>query len=159
MKVTLAAPAEVSDLVFVKLAREIAMGVFDLEVILERQGITPKQWQTISKHVRFQRLLRSEVEAWNSALNTPERIKLKSAAMVEEWLPELYARLHDRGESLNAKIEGGKLAAALAGIGKQAAIGGGVEPLVVTINLGSDKNIRIEKNVGPMIDGEAVEGP
>ena len=58
---------------------------------------------------RFQALLETETAQWNGALNTQERVKIKASAMIEEWLPEAHERMHDRGESLNAKTELGKL--------------------------------------------------
>lgn len=132
------------------------MGIHDLDAILERAGVAADQWARVAKNKRFQGILRNEIEAWNGALNTHERVKIKSAVILEDWLPELHARLHDKDESLNSKIEGGKLAASLAGLGRQAQVGGAAENLVVTINLGADHNIKFEKNITPTLESEVV---
>lgn len=141
----------VSELVLVKLAREIAMDIHPIETILKQYSITSERWEELQRLPRFIALLESEVGAWNTALNTHERVKLKSAAMMEEWLPELNNRLHDRHEALPAKIEAGKLLTKMAGIGERGpAEGGGGERFTVTINLGAGSTpITIARDVTP----------
>jgi len=130
-----------------KLAREVAMDIHPLEVILESHGVTLDRWEQISKLPAFENLLRSEVEAWNSATNTAERVKIKSLAFVEEALPEFFARAHDPKEPLNSKVEVLKTVSKFAGVGGSVdgAIAG--EKLMVTINLGADQTLKIEKDV------------
>lgn len=140
------------DVIFVKLARELAMGIHSLDTILQNNQIDQNNWESIQKHPRFLQLLEVESSTWGSALNTHERVKLKSAAMIEEWLPELFVRMHDSNEALNSKIEAGKLVRDLAGFAK-GAVGfeGGGERFSVTINLGADNQIKIEKDVTPKV--------
>lgn len=152
--------SRISDNTLVKLAREIAMDIHPLAEVLKAHQIEPKDWEYIQDMPRFQYLLETEAAQWHGALNTHERVKIKAAALVEEWLPELNERMHDRAESLNAKIEAGKLAARLAGMGLTGAgvNGGGGEGLKVTINLGADAQLTFEKQLPPrVIDGEAEE--
>lgn len=134
---------------YLKLAREIAMDIRPVDDILASLGVEQSEWDQISQTPAFQSLLRSEVEAWQSATNTAERVKIKSLAFVEEALPEFYARAHDPREPLNAKIEVLKTISKFAGVG--ASIDGAVsgEKLTVTINLGSDHSLKIEKDVTP----------
>lgn len=148
----------ISEVTFVKLAREVALGIQSIETILESNKIDQNTWEIIQTHPRFLQVLETESSAWNSALNTHERVKLKSAAMIEEWLPEAYLKLHDQNETLNSKTELGKLIRDLAGFAKQ---GVGVEAVgekfSVTINLGADNQLKFEKSAGPVtIDGEVV---
>lgn len=135
----------------VKLAREIAMDIQPIEAILKHYEIDQKRWDELLRNSRFKALLASESEAWNAALNTHERVKLKAAAMLEEWLPELNNRLHDRQENLPAKIEGGKILKSIAGFdGRQADVGLGGEKFTVTINLGAaTAPIEISKEITP----------
>ncbi|MGZ5095546.1 MAG: hypothetical protein ACXWCH_30895 [Burkholderiales bacterium] len=85
-------------------------------------------------------------------MNTPERVKVKAAAMLEEWLPELNNRLHDGDESLTAKIEGGKMLTKLAGMDGRADVAVGGERFTFTINLGAAAApITIEKDVTPKV--------
>lgn len=137
-----------ANIALVKLAREIAMDIQPIETILKQYSITAQMWERLQSNSRFQSLLSSEVEAWNTALNTHERVKLKAAAMLEEWLPELNNRIHDREEALPAKIEGGKMLTKIAGIGVSAVDGsGGGERFTVTINLGEDSKFTFEKQL------------
>ena len=144
------------ELILLKLAREIAMDIRPVEEILEIHKINGENWENIQKNPYFQGILSSEVEAWQSANNTSERLKIKSLAMVEEALPEFYARMHDPKEPLPAKTDVLKTIAKFAGVGGSdfnAAVGG--EKLSVTINLGSDHQLRIEKEVtSKVIDHE-----
>jgi len=142
-----------TDALYVKLAREIAIDHHELGDILTRYGVTELEWERIRTDPRFQSLLKTEIEAWQSAVNTHERTKLKAAAMIEEWMPEAMGRLHDKGENLSAKVELGKLIARIAGMGlNNAEINGGVgEKFSVTINLGSDNQLKFEKEVTPKV--------
>lgn len=140
-----------------KLAREIAMDIRPLDDILSAHGIDHARWENIHSNPRFQTLLRSEVESWESATNTAERVKIKSLAFVEESLPEFFARAHDRREPLNSKVEVLKTVAKFAGVG--GSVDGAVagEKLMVTINLGADHSLKIEKDVtSKVIDHEEI---
>lgn len=145
-----------NDLTLVKLAREVAMNIQSIETILEANQIDIETWEDIKVLPKFNQLLESETSAWNSAINTHERVKLKSAAVIEDWLPEAYARMHDQSENLNAKTELGKLVARLAGMGltNTNITDGSGERFSVTINLGNDAQLKFEKEM-PMktIDG------
>lgn len=135
-----------------RLAREIAINLSDIETILKHHRITPETWSTIQSNPRFLKLLEAETVAWNSAGNTHERTRLKAAALVEEWLVEANTRLHDPDETLSAKVELGKLLTKIAEMGErtpgQAAVG---ERFSVTINLGADHKLQFEKNVTPQV--------
>lgn len=145
------------DVTFLKIAREIAMDINPLEKILETHGVSQEEWLRIQDNMQFQEYLRGSIQEWNSAVNTSERVKLKSMAFVEEALPEFYARAHDPKEALPAKVEVLKTVARLAGFGNN--VDGSVsgERLSVTINLGSDQQVKIEKNLNPQyIEGDTL---
>lgn len=126
-----------SDLVMVKLAREIAMDIQPLPIILKQHAISDETWSQLQRNTKFQTLLGTEVEAWQTALNTHERVKLKSASMLEEWLPELNTRMHDHEEALPAVIEAGKMLARIAGLGMPGEVVGNVgERFVINISMG-----------------------
>lgn len=135
-----------------RLAREIAVSLYDIETILKHNQITPETWANIQSNPHFLRLLESETAAWNSAGNTHERTRLKAAALVEEWLCEANARLHDPEETLSAKVELGKLLTKIAEVGVSAhgpaAIG---ERFSVVINLGADQRLQFDKQVTPKV--------
>jgi len=154
---TLPAPIDIfDDTRMLKLARELAMDIRPLDDILDKLGISEGEWAAIKDSGPFTRYLRSATEEWHSALNTQERVKLKSLAMVEESLPEFFARMHDARENLPAKTEVLKTISRFAGVGGNASYeNGGAERMVVTINLGADQQLRIERDITPSIEHEA----
>lgn len=138
----------------VKLAREIAMDVTELDQILKTHNVEPLEFEEIKRNPRFQRVLEAEVVAWNTAVNTNERVKLKAGSMLEEWLPELYSRMNDPRENLLAKIKGGELVARLADMGQRGGAGDGqslVDRVSITINLGDDKKLEFDKRLPPKV--------
>lgn len=143
---------EISDQLLIKLAREIAMGIRNLDSILEYAGVGQDLWETIQANTRFQQLLQSMTDEWNGVLNTHERVKLKSSAIIEEWLPEAFVRLHDRGEILSQKVELAKTITRLAGMGlDRASVEGGSERFSLVINIGDgvEHKVSVER---PTID-------
>ena len=82
---------------------------------------------------------------------------LKSLAMVEESLPEFYARMHDPRESLSAKTEVLKAISRFAGVGVVGTEVGMGERLTVNINLGGDAKLTVTKDVTPRGNIEGVE--
>lgn len=146
-----------NDVTLLKLAREIAMDIRPVEDILATHGVKDSDWEEICKLPIFQDYLRGAVQEWQSATNTADRVRLKSLAFVEESLPEFFARAHDPKETLAAKTEVLKTVAKFAGVGGnvEGAVSG--EKMIVTINLGADRQFRVEKDVTPqVIEGEAL---
>lgn len=142
--------ASYNDVLLLKLSREIAMDIRPLPDILASHGVTVERWSEIQSIPRFQAYLRQAMEEWASAANTAERVRLKSLAIVEEVLPEFYARMHDARETLTAKTEVLKSIAKFGNVG----VGPGTDAdlgnrMTVTINLGEDRKIQIEKDVTP----------
>lgn len=152
-----------SDIAMVRLAREIAMDIHPIETILKQYSISDEAWSQLQRSTRFTTLLSTEVEAWQTALNTHERVKMKSAAMLEEWLPELYRRMHNDDEAMPAVIEAGKMLSRIAGLGLSneltAAIG---ERFSITINMGPAietyiKDVTPTEMASKVIENEASE--
>lgn len=145
-----------TDVTLVKLARELAMEIHPLEDILKAHQIEPELWGIIQENHRFQALLDTETAQWNGALNTSERVKIKAAALIEEWLPEANMRVHDKHEPLSAKTDLAKLIRDLAGFSRSGmSVENGGERFSVTINLGADAQLKFEKQLPPkIIDAE-----
>ena len=145
------------ELTIVKLAREIAMDLRPIEDIVESLGISSPEWDAIQALPVFQDRVRTATEEWQSGMNTSERVRMKSLAFVEEALPEFFARAHDPKEGLAAKTEVLKTISKFAGIGGSVDGAGSGERMVVTINLGADHQLKVEKNVTPqVIEGQAL---
>jgi hypothetical protein len=144
-------PKDLSELTLLKLSREIARDIHPIESILERFGIDAELWSDIRTMPRFISFLQHEIETWNSAPNTSERVKIKSLSFVEELLPEMYERAHDPRETLSSKVELLKTVGRFGGVGVSTSEGGIGEKLSVTINLGADKELKFEKDVTPPV--------
>ena len=83
-------------------------------------------------------------------------MRLKSLAFVEEALPDFYARAHDPTENLQHKIRVLEVVAKFAGVGGNVDTALSGEKFSVTINLGADHQVRIERDVTPqVIEGDA----
>ena len=140
------------------LAREVAMDIQPIEVTLERYGVSAAEWERLRHNRRFDEYLKDAVTTWQSALNSGERIKVKSLAVIEQWLLNAYGELNGTA-NLRDKTELAKLIARLAGVGEKAtdAMATG-EKISITINMG-DTSVRTEKVVGPkVIEGELSDG-
>jgi hypothetical protein len=146
--VTVKSPFQ-DDVILVQLTREIAMDISDLESILKRYEIPQERFEAIQQNPRFIHLMQEAVTAWHSALNTEQRVKFKSASMLEMWLEEAHTRLHDKSESLAAKTELAKFIGRLAGMGLTGAgfSGESGEKFSITINLGADAKLQFEKKL------------
>ncbi len=125
------------------LAREVAMDIRVLDEILITYGLTRIQYDFLQENNEFyKQALHTLTIEWNSALSTPERLKIESAAILEDALPRLGARMQNQAEGLPGVIEAAKLFAKMAGVGEreanQAAPG---EKFSITINLGGDEKI------------------
>lgn len=151
-------PSAVHDEIkLVKLAREVAMGIKPLKQVVEEFGISTAEWVVISQNAWFNQILSAEIEAWGAAQNTAERVKLKSASMIEEFLPEAYKRLNDRSENLNHKVELLKTVVNLSQLGGRAGVDVNGDParsVTVTINLGADTQLNYQRKAPapPTID-------
>ena len=149
-----------------RLAREVAMGIVDVDVILEKHELSARDWERIADNPRFKALLREEMITWHSGLNTRQRVEIKTWAMIEEALPQLWNYLHDDRFADAAKVS---LLSALqkqVGIGqKDAALAGdGGQRISITINTGTDQ-VKVERDVTPQViegvadDGLKISGP
>jgi hypothetical protein len=137
---------------FIILAREIAMDIQPLETILKRHGISADEWPRVQASPRFQNYLTDALLTWTSALNAPERIKVKSLTVIEDWLLTAYRELQENDGSLRDKTELAKLIARLAGVGEKAASDLPVgEKISITINMGTE-TIRHEKVVDVQLE-------
>ncbi len=143
-------PASVYDEVkLVKLARQIAMGVKDLPDILFANDLTQREFEEISKLPHFKRILDAEVRSWASIDSAEDRVRVKSASLIEEFLPELYARLNDRDENLTGKVKALELASKWARLGQTEAPTAGApgDRVQVIINLGADNKLVYDKQL------------
>lgn len=153
-------PEHAIDTQMLELARNIAMGLYELDELLGMLGIDRRAFERWKTHPRFLSYLRSETQAWQKAGNTVERAQLKAAAIVENWLLEANAQLHNKTSPLNHKVELAKTVMKIAGIGESNIIGagkGGSGGFSLTINIGPGADERVTLTPKVTIDHEPDE--
>ena len=133
---------------FLRLAAEIAMEISPLADILRAHNIGEEEWERIQKTARFQMLLLEAVKEWNAATNTPDRVKVKSAVMLEQSLPDMYGHLIDSRHPLAAKTELLKLIAKLAGVDNTSK-GDGIAPERFVLNINIGDNVKRAIGISP----------
>lgn len=139
------------------LAREMAMAIQPVEKILNAVGVSQAQFEKfILPNAFYKRAYQSFVLEWESALSTNKRIALGAAAILEDSLPKLNARMINDINPLSSVTETAKLFAKLAGAGetKEAVQG---ERFTITINMGGEK-VRIEETIGAVQIPHIIEG-
>jgi hypothetical protein len=143
----------------VKLAREIAMDLRPLDDILELHGISRGEFERIKVNPYFTRVLTAEKEVWEAASNTRQRVEMKAAAIVEEFLPELYRRMVNPKEDLLKVVKGLEHASRLAKMGNEKIDSVDMaDKVVITINMGADARLEMTKQVpAKVIDHDADE--
>jgi hypothetical protein len=139
------------------LAREMAMAIQPVEKILASVGISQAQFEKfILPNAFYKRAYESFVLEWESALSTNRRIALGAAAILEDSLPKLNARMINDINPLSSVTETAKLFAKLAGAGETKEVTSG-ERFNITINLGGEK-IRIQETIGAIQIPKLIEG-
>ena len=105
--------------------------------------LTEADYTRLLENPFFKNALEVSIIEWNSAHSVEQRIKLRSAAALEDALPTLAARMTKQDEPLTSAIETGKLFAKLAQIGEDRRGGLPGEQFKIVINLGADKKLDI----------------
>lgn len=142
---------DLDEFALAKLAREMAMNIRPALTVFEDFGITPEDYYGIEKNEFFKRAKEQFALEWNSALSVNERVKLISAAFLEEALPRLGKRMMG-DEPLPAATEVAKLFARNAGLGEGKGEQKTSERFQITINIGEevktfDKALMPDSNV------------
>lgn len=130
------------------LARELVMGIYEVEDVLKRYGVSWDEFDRIRELPRFQKLVEQITVEWGSTMNTRERIKFKSLAGLEDGLPDLFRAAKDSRETLASRVEAFKLARVLGGIGERDPNEIAPEKFTLTINVGET----VTEIGGPVID-------
>jgi hypothetical protein len=155
-------PIKLDSVELAKLAREIAMDLRERVDILKDFKLTEAQYDFLeANNDFFKNALQSAVLEWHSPLSTMERIKLQSAAILEETLPALGARMQNKAEGLPGVVETAKFFAKNAGIGERGVGDAGAgERFTINIDLGGDQKITVSTSEGTEADqGGAAGGP
>src|SRR5262245_14559834 len=100
-----------------KLAREFAMNIKTREDILTVYKLSEEEMQK-TKAISYFITARDQMTIeWNSALSTPQRLRLSSLALLEESLLDVAVRMSNPNEPLTGAIQTAKFLADLGGMG------------------------------------------
>lgn len=149
------AETEVFAVDFAQLAREVAMDIFPVKDILELHKLSDFEWARIQSNKRFQAMLADITREWNSALNTKERVRVKSATGLEAVLERYILDIGDLTIPLNQRVEAGKFLAKLGEMDGSLVQGGGGGGAAFQINIqiGEVKRtVDVSPQVGKLIE-------
>lgn len=124
-----------------RLAREIAMNIRMRHDILAEFKLTDTQYDYLEANNEFyQAALKNACIEWHAPLNTQERLRVEAAAILEDSLVGLGARMQNRAEGLPGVVEVAKLFAKVAGVGeREAGSAAPGERFTINIDLGGDR--------------------
>ena len=137
-----------------KLAREMAMNIRDRGDILKEFNLTGHQYDFLEAyHIFYREVYANACREWHAPLTTQERITVEAAAILEDSLLTIGARMQNKGEGLPGVVEAAKLFAKIAkvDVAEKGATAPG-ERFSINIDLGGDKKITVETTAAPAID-------
>jgi len=120
------------------LAREAAIDLRDIEEVLETYKVPAATYEKLKVTEFFGKLVDAARIEWQSALNTVPRTQLEAAAIVEQAMPKIYARMVDPKEPLNHVVEAGKWLSDVAGLKKGTTNAEPQEKFTIRIDLSAD---------------------
>lgn len=153
-------PVNDLDETMLRVARNLAQGIYPLEQVLEFCQVDPRDFNTWKDHPRFIQYLSAESEQWSNATNAHERTKVKAGIILEGFMLDAGAELADRKLPLNHRVELGKLLAKIAGMGEPklmaGAGGGGGFTLQINIAPGQPP-VQIKPDIGKVINHDEYQ--
>lgn len=127
-------------------AYQVATEVDTFDAICKAFGLTIKQGHALTRHPKYESYLHQARTEWAAVHNTAQRAELKAARATEEAIPAMYAFIHDPAAPGSAKVEAFKALGRIGKVGERATKeGASGETLKITINLGEDRKLEIEK--------------
>lgn len=126
------------------LAREVAMDILELEEILRLNRVSAEEWETLKEHPIFQTLLVRELEHWNSALTTAERVRIKALSVVEDSLLAAAKVINNDAEGAQGRARMLEAVAKIANVGEKKDMAGEGGKVLIQINMGADAKLKHE---------------
>lgn len=141
-----------------QLAVELATEISPIKDILSRHSMTTDGLRKKMEDPRFIGMIREAKRVWGSDLGAKERIRVKSAVLIEDALLELNNIFHDKELAAPARLEAFKSLAKVADVYEQPRNGAAVgERVSININIpGVEKPIVFEGTAQPVLEGEVA---
>lgn len=143
----------------VALARDLAMDMYDPQVLLKKHGISAGQFTALEAMPYFQKVVKELAEEWHAPKNSQQRLAIGAAVGLEEVLPDVIARAKIKNEPLQGVAQLVKVLADIAGANQSAnrQAAPAREQFKITINLGADQEVYAKTK--PVIILEAAQDP
>jgi hypothetical protein len=137
-----------------QLAREMAMNLKPKDHIIHDYKLSQVQYDFLEAHNEFYReAFRAACAEWHAPMSTQERIKVEAAAILEDSLLGIGARMQNKGEGLPGVIEAAKLFAKIAEVGERGSGSpSGGERVTINIDLGGDTKVSVAVAPAPQAD-------
>lgn len=120
-----------------QLALELATHLYEPVDVFRNHGLSKEDAKALLEDPQFRSMVREYRKLWNSPMNATERVRLKSAVMVEDGLLELHRIFHDQTLVPAVRLDAFKQAVGLSDLSpKQNAVSTG-ERFSLTINMPS----------------------
>lgn len=134
---------------------ELVSNISPAAEVLARHGITAADLQRKTRNSMFRSAYNEAKRLWKGDMNVQERIRLKSAYLLEDSLPDLFKIIKDSAQPSSAKL------AAMEQLGKLSQVlvqqkGPTGERHTITINVGDNKPVIIEATMQPALEGEVA---
>lgn len=138
------------------LAVEIAREINETEDILERYSLSKDEFEAIAQTRTFKTMFEQASKEWGAAANTAERVKIKSAALIESALPFMFAELKETTHPLSSRADLFGRIARIGALGNApVANSGSGEVFKIEINLGDDKKIIVQQTLPSKVIDDA----
>lgn len=139
------------------LARDLAMDLLTVDVILKKHGLSNAQYEFLCEYNDyFKSTIAQQAKEWQSIGSTQDRLRAQAAAALEEQFPTLASRMGKQSEKFADAVEAAKLFAKVAGVdGTPSGHGAAGERFTINIDLGADTRLVI----GAGADPQAGAGP
>lgn len=143
----------ITEITISRLARDIARDIIPVTEILKIHQLSVPQYEHILGMKLFQQRLEEELSTWSTDARV--RIAAKATAILEEGLLELFDLIHDKSQSMPAKIEALKFTSRLAAMENGAIQVNPDEKIIFNITINGEKK-RYEQEAMPhTIEGSA----
>ena len=138
------------------IAAELAAGLSDAAAVRERYGISLGQWEILKKSALFRSMLAEAIRTLRGDLNAGNRIKIKADIILEDALPAYDTMIHDKEIPAQARIDAGKLIAAINGrlIKQNDSVNGGGTGFTLNINIGEREKLVLDGKALPVLDDQ-----
>ena len=140
------------------LARAIAETLGPIDGVLADRNISKEFYEELLRNPFYTEALARASEEWHSIKSTPQRVALKAAALIEDSMLVVGARLSSKVEPLEKVAQMTKVYADLAGMGKQQANNAPQERVTISIDFGADTKLLVEKTIEASPIPENSEG-